>query len=195
MPYEPLSGVIRAATTGDAAALCAIYAPYVEKTSITFEYAVPSVSEFEKRIETTLRKYPWLVYEENGVLLGYAYGGPDRTRDAYQWMVEASVYLSEEARGRGIGTALYTTLFETLTAQNFCRCTALITEGNEASFFLHKKFGFTVCGHMDNAGYKFGAWHGMTTMEKLLNPFEVPPKAVIPFPELLKNKAAPQEIF
>lgn len=194
--FQPsLSGKIRVAAASDAAALRAIYAPYVEKTSITFEYAVPTVSDFAERVETTLRKYPWLVYEENGILLGYAYGGPDRTRDAYQWMVEASVYLSEAARGRGIGTALYSALFSVLTAQNFCRCTALITEGNEPSLCFHKKFGFTVCGHMASAGYKLGAWHGMTTMEKILNPFEIPPKEIIPFPELLKNEKCLQKFL
>ena len=195
MSRPSLPGKIRVATVADAAALRALYAPYVENTSVTFEYAVPTVPEFEVRVEQTLRKYPWLLYEENGVILGYAYAGADRTREAYQWMAESSIYLSEEAWGRGIGTALYSALFSVLTAQNFCRCTALITEGNEPSFRLHEKFGFTVCGHMDRAGYKLGAWHGMTTMEKFLNPFTVPPKAILPFPELLKNPKILQEIF
>ena len=103
-----------------------IYAPYIENTSITFEYDVPSVSEFALRIEEIQKKYPWIVYEEEGKILGYAYGGPMLTRAAYQWTVESSVYVSEKAKGRGIGTLLYDTLLDMLKKQNFCVCYALV---------------------------------------------------------------------
>ena len=178
---------IRVASPEDAAALLAIYAPYVEKTSISFEYSVPTLSEFRQRIVEILKRYPWLVYEENGRILGYAYGGPDRTRDAYQWMAEVSVYVSEEARGKGIGTALYEVLLSLLQKQNFNLCTALITEGNAPSAAFHEKFDFKEIGTIEKAGYKNGAWHGMTTYQKDLSDYAIPPKAIVPFPIFLKK--------
>lgn len=184
---------IRVASPKDAAAMLAIYAPYVEKTAISFEYAVPALSEFRRRIGDILKRYPWLVYEENGQILGYAYGGPDRTRDAYQWMAEVSVYVSEEARGKGVGTALYDVLLSLLENQNFCLCTALITEENAPSAAFHEKFGFRKIGTLENAGYKNGAWHGMTTYQKDLSDRALPPKSVIPFPVFLKKIEDPQE--
>mgnify|MGYP002508977221 CR=1 FL=1 len=96
-----MTGKIRFATEKDAEAILKIYATYIEKTAITFEYDVPSLSEFSGRIAEIQKKYPWIVYEENGKILGYAYGGPEYTRAAYQWTVETSVYLSEKARGKG----------------------------------------------------------------------------------------------
>ena len=93
-----MTGKIRLATEKDAEAILKIYAPYIEKTAITFEYQVPSLSEFSGRISKTLEKYPWIVYEEDGEILGYAYAGPEYSRAAYQWLVGTSIYLSEEAQ-------------------------------------------------------------------------------------------------
>lgn len=179
-----MAGKIRFATENDAEAILGIYAPYIEKTSITFEYDVPSLREFSGRIAEIQKKYPWIVYEENGKILGYAYGGPEYTRAAYQWTVETSVYLSEEARGRGIGTLLYEKVLDILKKQNFCICYVLINDDNENSVKLHEKFGFTQNGFRKNCGYKFGKWHSIVIMEKQLNEFSVPPKPVIPIGEL-----------
>ena len=101
---------IRPASLSDAQAIQAIYAPYVEKTAITFEYEVPSVQEFEKRISKTIEKYPYLVAEENGQVLGYAYASNYYARTAYDWTTELSIYLHEDARGRGLGSQLYDAL-------------------------------------------------------------------------------------
>ena len=161
-----------------------IYAPYIEKTAITFEYDVPSEEEFAARIAEIQEKYPWIVYEENGKILGYAYGGPEHTRAAYQWTVEASVYVDENARGKGIGTVLYNALLDILEKQNFCLCYVLIIESNEASIKMHEKYGFKIIGVRKNTGYKHGAWHSVVVMEKQLNEFSVPPKAIIPINEL-----------
>ena len=137
-----MTGKIRFATEKDAKEILEIYAPYIEKTAITFEYEVPSLSEFSGRIAEIQKKYPWIVYEEDGEVLGYAYGGPEYTRAAYHWTCETSVYVSEEARGQGIGAALYEKILDILKKQNFCVCYVLIIDDNEASVKMHEKFGF-----------------------------------------------------
>ncbi len=175
---------IRFATPKDAKAILSIYAPYIEHSAVTFEYDVPTEEEFAARIAEITARYPWLVYEEDGEILGYAYGGPDHTRAAYQWTVEASVYVDEKAQGRGIGKALYEVLFDILKKQNFCVCYAIIIEENITSIKMHEKFGFYKIGYAKNSGYKLGAWHSVVTMEKPLNEFLVPPKPVIPITEL-----------
>ena len=179
-----MTGKIRFATEKDAEEILEIYAPYIKKTAITFEYDVPSLLEFSGRIAEIQKKYPWIVYEENGKILGYAYGGPEYTRAAYQWTVETSVYLSEEARGKGIGTALYEKILDILKKQNFCICYAKINDDNKASIMMHEKYGFKQIGIKKNCGYKFEKWHSVVFFEKQLNEFSVPPKPIIPITEL-----------
>lgn len=145
---------------------------------------MPTAAEFRQRIAEITKKYPWLVYEENGKILGYAYGSPEHTRAAYQWTVEASVYLDESAKGKHIGTALYEVLLDCLKEQNFCLCYSLIVDDNLPSIKMHEKFGFYEIGRAKNTGYKLGAWHGIVTLEKQLNEFTVPPKPIIPITEL-----------
>ena len=161
-----------------------IYAPYVENTAISFEFDVPSKEEFRLRMAKIMERYPWIVYEEEGRILGYAYAGPDRTRAAYQWTVESSIYIDSSSNGRGIGSALYDVLFDILQKQNFCLCYAVITAGNDVSVKMHEKYGFHQIGFAENSGYKLGAWHSVVALEKRLNPFLVPPKPVIPIGEL-----------
>ena len=179
-----MTGKIRFAKEKDAKEILGIYAPYIKKTAISFEYEVPSLSEFSGRIAGIQKKYPWIVYEEEGKILGYAYGGPEYTRAAYQWTVETSVYVSEEARGKGIGTALYEKILDILKKQNFCVCYVLINDDNEVSVKLHEKLGFRQNGYRKNCGYKFGKWHSIIFFEKQLNEFSVPPKPIIPINEL-----------
>ncbi|MBR2041899.1 MAG: N-acetyltransferase [Oscillospiraceae bacterium] len=179
-----MKGKIRFAKPEDAKAILGIYAPYIENTAITFEYEVPSEEEFSARMEEIQKKYPWIVYEEEGEILGYAYGGPEYTRAAYQWTVETSVYVAAEASGKGIGTALYEKILDILKKQNFCVCYVLINDDNEASVKLHEKYGFKQNGFRKNCGYKFEKWHSVVFMEKQLNEFSVPPKAIIPINEL-----------
>lgn len=142
------------------------------------------MEEFRRRIEEINEKYPWLVYEENGEILGYAYGGPLYSRAAYQWTVEDSIYVHPAAKGRGIGALLFEKLLTLLQKQGFRICYSLIVEDNVPSLKMHEKFGFTRCGFAANSGYKHGAWHGIVTMEKQLNEFSENPAPIIPFPEL-----------
>ena len=166
---------IRPAQVTDAKELLAIYAPYVEKTAITFEYDVPSLSEFAERIANTLKKYPYLVAEEDGQILGYAYASPFKARAAYQWAVETTIYLSADARGRGIGKQLYSALEDALRQMNIlnaCACIAYTEKEDEtltnASMRFHGKMGYQLVAHFHQCGYKFGRWYDMIWMEKML---------------------------
>ncbi len=160
--------VIRNAQVEDAANLVAIYAPYVEKTAITFETQVPAVEDFANRIEKTLKKFPYLVAVEEGQVVGYAYASTYYARAAYDWTVEMSVYVQKEARGKGIGTLLYTTLEEELTARGFKNFLACIALPNPASIALHEKRGYQQVAHFKKVGYKFGTWHDIVWLQKSL---------------------------
>ncbi len=131
-----------------------------------------------------MKVYPWIVYEENGKILGYAYGGPYLTRDAYQWTVECSIYLDTDSRGRGIGSALYDVLFDILKKQNFCVCYSLVSADNVPSLKMHEKYGFAQIGVLKSSGYKLGVWHSVVILEKQLNEFLVPPRPIIPINEV-----------
>ena len=183
---------IRTARLSDAPALRAIYAPYVEKTAITFEYTVPDVEEFAARMRATLRRYPYLVAERGGELVGYAYAGPFGTRAAYDWAVEMSIYLREDQRRQGIGRRLYAALEAVLHAQNVQNLYACIgyPDGaddahltkNSAQFHAH--LGYRLVGDFSRCGYKFGTWYSMVWMEKSIGARGESPAPVRPFPEL-----------
>lgn len=173
---------IRLARKEDAPALVEIYAPYVQGTAITFEYEVPSVTEFEKRIEKTLKRYPYLVAEEEGRILGYAYASTYYDRTAYDWAVEMSVYLHPDARGKGLGTQLYDRLEHLLAEQGYLRFLACIALPNDASIRLHKKRGYVQVGHFPKIGYKFDKWHDVVWLQKTL---DQPAQALKAVPEVL----------
>ena len=175
---------IRTATPEDAARLVAIYAPYVEQTPITFEYVVPSVEEFAERIRHTLTRYPYLVAEQDGEPVGYAYASAFKGRAAYDWSVETSIYVSKDLRSSGVGSLLYKKLEEYLTAQHVCNVCACITYPNPPSIAFHEKHGYETVAHFHASGYKQDKWHDMIWMEKTLCPHTIPPKPFIPFPEL-----------
>ena len=182
---------IRVATKEDAEALLAIYAPYVEKTAITFEYEVPSIEEFRCRIQETLKKYPYLVAEKNGKIVGYAYAGAFHARPAYDWAVETSIYVSELQKGEGIGKALYKALEEQLSRQHILNLNACIAypevedeylTKNSAEFHAH--LGYRMVGGFTKCGYKFHRWYGMVWMEKLIGEHLENQPPVIPFPQI-----------
>lgn len=175
---------IRTAAVEDAAKLVAIYAPYVEHTSITFEYIVPSVEEFAERIRRTLTRYPYLVAEQDGKPVGYAYASAFKGRVAYDWSVETSIYVCRDLRNSGVGSLLYRKLEEYLTAQHVCNVCACITYPNPPSIAFHEKHGYQTVAHFHASGYKQEKWHDMIWMEKTLCPHTLPPKPFIPFPEL-----------
>lgn len=175
---------IRAATLQDAPRLLEIYAPYVEHTAITFEYSVPTLTEFTARMENILEKYPYLVAEENGVILGYTYASAFKTRAAYAWSVETSIYVKNGVLRQGIGHALYKELEQILQQQHICNLCACIAYPNPESVAFHEKFGYRTVAHFHASGYKNGSWYDMIWMEKELHAHTTPPPPFIPFPEL-----------
>lgn len=170
-----MSVKIRKATVGDAKTLLEIYAPYVLHTAITFEYEVPSIDEFRKRIENTSSRFPYLVAEENGVLLGYAYAETFKERAAYSLAVEMTVYVDKNSREQGVGKALYEALEGALKAQgilNLNACIAYTEKPDEHleldSVYFHEHMGYKKVAHFHTCGYKFGHWYDMIWMEKLI---------------------------
>ena len=174
---------VRLAQPDDATAIAAIYAPIVGDTVISFEIDPPAPEEMRQRIAATLVTHPWLVAEQEGAVLGYAYASQHRTRAAYRWSCDATVYIDEAARGRGIGTRLYTDLFNILCAQGFPAAFAGITLPNAASVALHEKAGFEHVGTYAHVGYKHGAWHDVGWWQRPLVPADGPPGE----PRLLKD--------
>lgn len=182
---------IRVATPQDAGALLAIYAPYVTDTAITFEYEVPSLTEFRERIRHTLERYPYLVMEQNGEILGYAYAGPFKERAAYDWAVETTIYVKQGMKKQGIGRKLYQALEDTLIRQNILNLNACIGYPTVEDEYLtrnsmefHQHLGYRLVGQFYQCGYKFGRWYDMVWMEKLVGEHGVEPVRVKPFPEL-----------
>lgn len=166
---------IRTATLSDAQALLNIYSPYVEHTAITFEYDVPSVEEFASRIKNTLQKYPYLVAEKNGRLLGYVYASPFHERPAYDWAVETSIYVDQNIKHQGIGRRLHDALEDALRSQGILNMNACIAYPPEEDEYLdknsvefHTHMGYRLVGEFYKCGYKFHRWYNMVWMEKLI---------------------------
>ena len=150
---------IRLATVADSAALAAIYAPYVAASTVSFETEPPGEAEMRARIESGGGLYPWLAAcDGDGAPVGYASSTAFRSRRAYRFTVETSVYLAASAAGRGIGEALCRRLIETLEAQGFAQAIAAITLPNPASVRLHEKLGFAPAGTYRDVGFKLGRW-------------------------------------
>jgi L-amino acid N-acyltransferase YncA len=157
--------MIRDATPDDAAACAAIYAPYVADTAITFETDAPGSDEMCARI---VAAHGWLVAEDAGRIVGYAYGGEHKSRAAYRWSCEVSVYLEPGLRRTGTGRALYLALFDHLVARGLRMTVAGITLPNDASVGLHRSLGFEPIGVFRRIGWKSGAWHDVAWMQRAL---------------------------
>jgi phosphinothricin acetyltransferase len=179
---------IRLARAGDAAAIQSIYAPIVEATAVSFELEAPSVEEMRRRIETTLLTLPWVVYDSDGVL-GYAYARLFRSRPAYHWTVEVTVYVHPAHRGTGVGRALYTSLFECLRVQGYRTALAVIALPNPASVALHERMGFRSIGVFHAVGHKLGAWHDVGWWELALQSPPDPPPRPRALPEVANSDA------
>lgn len=177
---------IRQATVEDVPRILEIYGPYVENTAISFEYTVPTLEEFTERFLGITAQFPWLVWEENGMLLGYAYGSLPFERAAFQWSAEASIYLRPEARGKGIGKKLYAALEQLLQQQGYRKVYAIITTANTPSVAFHKAAGYRHTATMPDCGYKLGTWHGTIWMEKDLNTWDTPPREPVPIHRILE---------
>ena len=185
---------IRLATSNDTEKLLEIYAPYVAKTSISFEYEIPSVEEFSARIEKTLKKYPYIVTEINGEILGYSYTSEFNKRDAYNWAVEISIYIKENKRKTGLGRKLYEAIEKISKAQNIINLNACIACPNVEDRYLtrnsiefHRHMGYKTVGKFHQCGYKFGRWYDVVWMEKIIRYHDSSPNPVILFPDLNKK--------
>ena len=184
---------VRVASEEDAAEILAIYAYYVENTAISFEYVVPTLDEFSKRIRDILKVYPYLVAEEDGKILGYIYASRFSGRTAYDWAVSSSVYIDKDHHRLGIGRLLYEKLEKILRMQNITNIyagaadpmedeDAYLTKNSE---HFHEAIGYKVVAKCNGCGSKFGKWYNLLEMEKIINEHSYPPKEVIPFPALM----------
>lgn len=189
------SGItLRIADMQDSQRLLQIYAPYVEKTAVTFEYAVPTVAQFSERIRRILEKYPYIIAELDGEAVGYAYADCFKARAAYDRAVETSIYVREDCRGGGIGKALYNSLEKALRSQNILNLYACIAYPDcedeyltRSSVEFHRHMGYRLIGKFYNCGYKFNRWYSMVWMEKHIGSHTENPPPIIPFNEIKKN--------
>jgi phosphinothricin acetyltransferase len=166
---------LRMAQEDDAPAISAIYAPIVRNTCISFELEPPSEAQMRERIGQTLQRLPWLVsVGAQGQVNGYAYASRHRERAAYQWAVDVSAYVHEDARGRGIGAALYGRLLALLAEQGYFQAFAGIALPNAPSVALHEAVGFAPLGVYRNVGFKHGRWHDVGWWQCPLRPLDVP---------------------
>ena len=177
--------VIRLAQESDAQQIQKIYAPFVEQTTVSFEIVPPTVGEMSKRITTTLAQFPWLVCSSDTRVLGYAYASTHATRAAYQWSVDVSVYVHPSARRGGIGSALYTVLFDILHRQGYFVAFAGIALPNQASVGLHESMGFVPIGVYPKIGYKLGAWHDVGWWQKDLCPRRFAPTPPVSISQIM----------
>ncbi len=160
--------IIRAVRIDDAQSIAEIYGPVVEHTTISFEDVPPEATEMAARIASTIPDYPWLVASNGNRVLGYAYASRHREREGYRYSVDVSVYVADDARGRGIGTMLYSRLFDDLRDGGFHRAFAGIALPNDASVTLHRRLGFSDVGIYHEVGWKFGRWLDVLWLEKTI---------------------------
>lgn len=165
-----MAPTFRLATEQDAPAMAAIYAPFCNDLVVSFEYTAPSPEEIAGRVRALAGHLPWIVMEDEGAVRGYAYAGRHHERAAYGWAVNTAVYIGDGYRGRGVGRALYTVLFDLLRLQGYFKACAGITLPNPASVALHEAMGFTPVGVYRGIGYKKGAWHDVIWYEVALQP-------------------------
>lgn len=183
-----LVGAIRVARAEDAGAIAAIKAPYVRGTAYNFAWEPPTAAETAADIVQTLRRYPFLMATgTGGEATGFAQAEPVRHRESDQWAVELSVYVAENAQGKGIGSALYHRLLALLQQQGVLDAYACITAENMGSIAFHKRMGFAEVGRFPHAGYKLGAWHDTVWMHLALGSHVCPPKPFVPFSQLAKG--------
>ena len=184
------NAIVRTARLSDAERLLEIYSYYVEKTAISFETEAPTLQEFRKRMEKTLKRYPYFVAEKDGVM-GYAYAGAFVGRAAYDWCAELTIYLDPNVRKCGFGRMLYEALEEALREMGILNMYACIGYTDNEDEFLnnnspdfHSHMGFRLVGKFTNCGHKFGRWYDMIWMEKIIGEYRPDQPEVIPFPEI-----------
>lgn len=162
--------VVRAVRPDDAEAIAAIYAPYVRDTAITFELDAPDAAAMRGRIASVSARFPWIVAERGGAVLGYAYADRYRTRAAYRWATETTVYVDQRHPREGIGRALYGALLDRCAGAGFVTALGVIALPNPASVALHEAIGFVHVGTQRGVGYKFAGWHDVGLWQRDLAP-------------------------
>ena len=180
---------VRAATPQDAEQLLEIYTPFVisedcSVSNVSFELTSPSLAEFRQRIVDISSKYPYLVGEKDGQILGYVYCHPYRERLAYQWSVEVTIYLAPAGQGKGLGRLLYETMEKLLCLQGVTMAYSCITVGNDHSIKMHEALGYRLIGTFTNSGYKNGQWLDTVWLEKQLQPCPKQPDNIKSWREL-----------
>ncbi len=179
---------IRIASGADATFVHDVYGHYVYHSNATFSTENPDVASYWEKITHTLERYPFFICEVDGVPVGFAYGAQIRPHEAYQWNVEATIYLKPDApKRKGIGKALYTKLINTLREQGFITVYGVITDQNEPSLAMHRAMGFFEAGHFRNMGYKNGQWLGVIWMQLNLGDFNSAPKEPVSFAHWVRN--------
>ena len=171
---------IRPAVKSDLPAMLAVYAPYVTDTEITFEYEPPSEAAFAARFARVTKYYPWLVLEEEGRILGYAYADRAFEKAAYAWCADMTIYLDRKTVGQGRGRALYLALEEAVREKGIVILYALVTASNEPSLRFHASLGYREIGRLPASGWKHNKWNDVVWLEKRLAPPDQPPAK--PFP-------------
>ena len=177
--------MIRLAKETDLSQILEIYGPYVLNTATSFEYTVPTLEEFTHRFRDITAQFPWLVWEEDGKVLGYAYGSLPFGRTAYRWVAASSIYLAPDAQGKGIGRRLYAVLEALPTAQGYRKTYAIITSDNPGSLRFHEKTGFRILARFADCGIKFSKLYSVVWMEKGLNNGELPKDFPKPVDEIV----------
>jgi L-amino acid N-acyltransferase YncA len=175
---------IRPALSSDASSILDIYAPFILNTAVSFETEVPTIENFSQRIITNQESWPWLVYESEDLIAGYAYASKHRERAAYQWCVESSVYVNDHFQQKGIATQLYQTLFQILKYQGCRNVYAGITLPNERSVHFHEKMGFNKIADYRNIGYKLNHWNTVRWYELQLNHYSDAPDPFIKWKQI-----------
>lgn len=173
--------MIRHAFPDDVPAMLEIYRPFVEHTTITFEYEVPSVAEFRRRFDLTSTFFPWIVCVYDNVIVGYAYASKQHERAAYQWNAELSIYVHPDYQGKRVGAALYRCLLRLLRLQGFLYAHALVTLPNDKSLALHRRLGFQRVAVMEKTGYKHGQWLDVAELRLQLSTCPEEPTPPSPF--------------
>lgn len=179
--------MVRIATEKDIPQMLAIYAPYVENTTYSFEYTPPTLEQFTGRFAKYTAQCPWLVWEEDGRVVGYAYGSLPFERAAYAWCAEVSIYLAPEVQGKGIGKKLYAAVEEILWRQGYRIIYALITSENMPSLAFHEKMGYAYCAQFPGCGIKFGRSLGVIWMEKRAESVEIPSSPPVSWREIVET--------
>ena len=187
--------MLRIATVTDLPAMLEIYAPFVLNTTNSFEYTVPTMEAFTQRFLSYTELLPWLVWEENGKILGYAYGSLPFSRAGYRWCCEVSIYVAPEAHGKGIGRQLYSALEAFLWKLGYRLIYAIITSENKGSLAFHEKVGYRFCAELPGCGYKFGRNLSITWMEKRSDSVDLPTVPPAHWSAFVKNDRNMEDIL